>query len=77
MAYGGIKAFRARAGGTPARIVNVQPIPGMRWLNHESQALSVLIADGTSPLATNSVTLVVDGQTNAPPSFSSYRALLV
>jgi hypothetical protein len=72
IANGGVPAHRALAAGVPAppyvKVVSPTPIP--RQVDQTSSSVSVALADGSTPVDDNSVTLQVDGQ---PATFTKQR----
>jgi len=67
---GGLKAYRAKSGGTPPFVKSVTPAPVPRQLNQPSSSLSLTIVDGTATLVDNSVALKVNGN---PVAFTETR----
>lgn len=61
-AGGGFKSYRALVGGNLPYIKSVSPTHINRLLNQPSASLTIVIADGTSPVDDNSIALKIDGQ---------------
>ena len=67
LANGGIKAYRARIGGTPPAVKSVSPSTVPRQVEQSSSSVSVVLVDGsTNKIDDASIVLQLDGQTVTP-----------
>ena len=65
---GGFHAYRALVSGTavPPYITGTTPVPALHQMEVPGTNVTLVIADGTNPVDTNSVTLTVDGRSVTP-----------
>lgn len=61
VANGGIRAYRATTTAMPAYVKYINPTPVPRQLNLPSSTLTVVLADGSTPLDDASIQLKIDG----------------
>ena len=63
VANGGIPAYRALSGAStvPPFVKNVTPLPVARQMEVVQNRVTVALADGSTPVNTNSITLEIDG----------------
>jgi hypothetical protein len=62
IANGGVPAYRSIVGATKPYIKSVTPSPVIAQTESTGNSVSVLLADGTTAVDTNSISLTVDGQ---------------
>jgi hypothetical protein len=61
-ANGGVKAYRAKIGGTVPFIKSVSPTIVPRQVNQPGSTVSLVLADGSTAVDDNSISLKLDGQ---------------
>ncbi len=65
---GGFPAYRAPVAGTvvPPFVTGTFPVPALHQMEAPATNVTLVIADGTNPVDTNSVTLTIDGRNITP-----------
>jgi hypothetical protein len=61
VANGGYPAYRAIVGATPPYVKSVSPFPAPRQVETASRSVTIVLADGTTPVDTNSISVKIDG----------------
>jgi len=68
LAHGGLAAYRAQVSGTKVApyVAGTLPVPAIHQMEVPSTNLTLILADGTTSIDTNSITLSIDGKKVTP-----------